>query len=266
MFEKLTNENYYSKESNFLYMSCSQFKDFLKCEREALEKIEGIIEEEKTPALLFGGYVDAYFSNELEKYKEQNPSMFLKSGELKADYRNVNEVINAFEEDELLYQAISGEHQVIMTGFIAGVPFKIKIDSYHEGECIVDQKVMRDFNLIWNDEKHKKMDFVEMYGYDLQGAIYQEIVRQNTGLKLPFVLAIATKEECPDKLLMEIDQKYLDSALDLVKELAPHFQAIKYGDEVPCGCGKCPSCRRIKKLTKVVRYGEFFRKEDEECQ
>ena len=261
---KLTNENYYSPQANMEYMSCSQFKDFLKCQTEALDKLIGNIEEEKTDALLFGGYVDAYFSNELEQYKIDNPSMFLKNGELKASFKNVDEVIRAFEEDQLLYEAVSGEHQVIMTGFIANVPFKIKIDSYHEGECIVDQKVMKDLSLIWNEEKHKKVDFIENYGYDLQGAIYQEIVRQNTGLKLPFVLAVATKEECPDKALIEIDQKYLDKALRLVEQLAPVFQAVKEGDEKPCRCGKCPSCRRIKKLDRIVRYSEFFGKEDEE--
>ena len=261
---KLTNENYFDKEANQEYMSATQVKDFIKCENEALAKVNGVLVEEKTDALLFGGYVDAYFSNELEEYKTNNPDMFnSRTGELKAPFKNIDKVIKTIEEDKLLMEHLQGKHQVIMTGKIAGVPFKIKVDSLFEDK-IVDQKIMKDFDLIWNEEKHKKCDFIEQYGYDIQGAIYQEIVRQNTGKKLPFIIAATTKEEEPDKALIEIDQYYLDKALKLVKELAPRYQAIKMGLVEPKHCGKCNTCRAEKKLTKVVSYKEMFGKEEDE--
>ena len=129
---ELNNDNYFSQESNQYYMSCSQFKDFLKCEKETLAKINGELVEEKTDALLFGGYVDAYFSNELDQFKLANPEMFnTKTGELKAPFKRIDEVISAIESDTMLMKYLNGEKQVIMTGEIAGVPFKIKIDAYH---------------------------------------------------------------------------------------------------------------------------------------
>lgn len=259
----LTQENYYSEQANLEYMSASQFKDFCKCERDALAKIIGEKVEEPTKAMLVGSYVDAYFSGELEIFKEKNPQIFKKDGTLLKDFEKANEVISAIESDPLFLKYISGENQKIMTGEIAGVKFKIKIDSLLE-DTIVDLKTMSSIgNLEWaQDEQGNwyKADFVEVFGYDIQGAIYQEIVRQNIGKKLPFVLAVATKEECPDKALIQIDQYYLDKALEKVKELAPHFDLVKQGIVPPTGCGNCPTCRKNKKVESVVSYQTLFNK------
>lgn len=263
---EINNENYYNNESNKTFMSCSQFKDFQKCEVEALAKVNGELIEEKTDALYFGGYVDAYFSNELDQFKANNPDMFnSKTGELKAPFKMINEVINAIENDELLMKYLSGQKQVIMTGEISGVPFKIKMDSYFEGKCIVDQKIIKDLDLTWVEREGKniKTDFIDAYGYAIQGAIYQEIVRQNTGVQLPFILAITTKQENPDKALIQIDQYYLDKALELVKQLAPRYDAIKKGLVEPIGCGHCASCRKDKKCTGIKSYKELFNKGEE---
>lgn len=259
---KLTSENYFSLQANQEYMSATQFKDFIKCENMALAKVKGVLVEEKTDALRFGGYVDAYFSHELEQYKLNNPEMFnTKTGELKAPFKNIDEVIKTIEEDELLYSYLQGEHQVIMTGTINDVQFKIKVDSLFEDK-IVDQKIMKDFDLVWVEDRHIKTDFIDAYGYDIQGAIYQEIVRQNLGKKLPFIIAATTKEECPDKALIEIDQEYLDRALNLVKELAPRYEMIKNGLIEPKHCGHCATCRSEKKITKPISYKEMFNKGD----
>ena len=259
---KLENENYYSVDANLEYMSASQFKDFMKCEREALDKVLGYTIEEPSKAMLVGSYVDAYFSNEMDDFKEKNPQIFKKDGTLLKDFEQANEIIKAIEDDELLMKYLSGEHQVIMTGEINGVKFKVKIDSLLPN-CIVDQKIMSSYKeLIWveRDGRNVKTDFVDAYGYDIQGAIYQEIVRQNTGKKLPFVLAVATKEENPDKALIQIDQEYLDRALELVKENCERFDLIKKGIVKPVGCGRCPSCRRGLKVAGVVSYQELFNK------
>ena len=262
---KLTKDNYYSKEANKEYMSCSQFKDFVKCEKEALAKVNGELVETKTDALLFGGYVDAYFSNELDEYKANNPEMFnSRTGELKAQFKNIDEVIKTIENDELLLESLSGEHQKIMVGEIGGVKFKIKIDSYFEGKMIVDQKIIKSiYDKEWV-EGTGYCNFIEKYGYCIQGAIYQEIVRQNTGKQLPFVLAITTKEENPDKALIQIDQEYLDEALKFVESLAPRYDLIKSGVIEPLSCGKCPTCRKDKKLKGIVSYKKIFKRTESE--
>ena len=265
----INNENYFSTENNVKYMSCSQFKDFMKCEVEALAKVKGELVEEKSPALLFGGYVDAYFSNELDQYLEQYGGEMInsKTGELKAPFKSITEVIKAIETDEILMKYLDGQKQVVMVGEIANVLFKIKVDSLFP-DMIVDQKVMSSIKeKIWIEDKSTgrniKTDFVEAFGYDIQGAIYQEIVRQNTGKKLPFILAVTTKEENPDKALIQIDQEYLDKALELVKELAPHFDLVKKGLIEPNGCGRCPSCRKDLKVSGVVSYKDLFNKVSE---
>ena len=261
---ELTHENYFDKENNLKYCSATQIKDFLNCENEALAKVNGVLVKEKTDALLFGGYVDAYFSNELDTYLATYGGDMLNSrtGELKAPFKNIGKVIKTIEEDKLLMEHLQGKHQVIMVGKISGVLFKIKVDSLFEDK-IVDQKIMKDFDLIWDEDKHKKVDFIEKFGYSIQGAIYQEIVRQNTGKKLPFIIAATTKEEEPDKALIQIDQEYLDQALELVKEIAPRIDALKNGLVEPTKCGKCNTCRAEKKLDRVLSYKEMFNKYDE---
>lgn len=267
--EELNNNNYHSVEMRKKYMGSSQLKAFKKCEKEALAQVNGEIEEKSSEALLFGSYVDAYFSNELEEFTKKHPEMFNnKTGELKAAFKNVENVIQTIKGDENLLKMLSGQHQVIMTGEIAGVPFKIKIDSYHPGKYIVDQKIMRDMEPVWIEEdgKNIKTDFIDAFGYDAQGAIYQEVVRQNTGLTLPFILAVTTKEESPDKALINIDQEYLDAALEEVKELAPRFQAIKNGTIKPCGCGKCAVCRKTKKVLGIQSYKKLFHNDENDIE
>ena len=114
---------------------------------------------------------------------------------------------------------------------------------------------MKDFKPIWNDELHEKQSFIEAWGYDIQGAIYQEVVRQNIGQKLPFIIAAATKEKEPDIGLFEIPQPDLDYAMQTVMDNINRIARIKIGAEQPERCGKCDYCRRTKKLTAVVNYG-----------
>ena len=262
---KLTNDNYYSQKANMDYMSVSQWKDFNECEVMAIAKLTGEYQEEPSKAMLVGSYVDAYFSNEMDKFKQENPQIFKKDGTLLKDFEKANEIIKVIEDDPLMMEYLSGEHQVIMVGEISGVPFKIKIDSLLP-YAIVDQKIMASIKeLIWRYDtdlkKNRQFDFVEAYGYDIQGGVYQCIVEQNTGKKLPFILAPTTKEDKPDKALIQIDQEFLDLALKRVLETAPRYQAIKMGLVNPVGCGNCPACRMKKKLTKVVSYKELFDKE-----
>ena len=66
--------------------------------------------------------------------------MFKKDGNLKAEYVKANEMINRCERDALFMQYMSGKKQVIMTADMFGAKWKIKIDSYHPGKCIVDLK------------------------------------------------------------------------------------------------------------------------------
>lgn len=263
----LTEENYHSVEARLEYMGSSQFKAFKKCEAAALAEVKGEYEPKKTPSLLVGSYVDAYYSGTLEQFKSENPEIFKKDGTLKSEYVKADEIIEFLNKDPVMTKYLTeGEHQKILTGTIAGVKFKIKIDNLRE-KSIIDLKVMADLDGSWikKEGRNALVNFVEAYRYDIQGALYQEITRQNIIKRLPFVLATVTKEDPPRKGLFEIDQEDLDNALEEVKQLAPRYDAIKKGLIEPIACGNCPYCRSVAKVTGVKSYHilDPF-KEDEE--
>ena len=253
---KLTQENYFSIESNLEYMSVSQWKAFEKCQHSALAEINGEYKREETTALLVGSYIDAYFEGTLDDFKKQHSDIFKRDGTLKAEYIQANTIIERIERDELFKHYMSGEKQVIMTGEICGVPVKIKVDSLHPDK-IVDLKIMRDFENIYDAEKGS-LPWFEAWGYDIQGAVYQEIVRQNTGKTLPFYLAVATKEKTPDIDIVYMNPKSLDFALGKFKGNVELYDAIKKGIIEPERCEKCDYCKSTKVLTEPTDSEEFY--------
>jgi hypothetical protein len=242
----IKKEDYFSKENEVSFMSYSQFSSFLDCEAKALAIIEGRYEEKPSKAFLVGGYVDAFFSGEMEGWKAKHPEAFKKDGSLISDLIHADEIIEAVQADSYFSSFFGGEKQVIETGEISGVPFKIKMDSLFPDK-IVDQKTMKDVADIWVDGE--KLPFWKAYHYDIQAAIYQEIHAQNSGVKLPYYLAVATKEDTPDKQLFRFSQQTLDAALDLVRTLAPRFDAIKRHQAEAKECGKCDYCKSVKRLS-----------------
>lgn len=244
----ITNENYFSPENKLKYMGSSQFKSFMACEAGALAEIRGEYDQEKTVSMLVGSYVDAHYEGTLNVFKAKNPSLFTNKGELRADFQRAEIIIARLERDPMFCKYMGGAKQVIQVGEIAGIPFKIKIDSFHPGKAIVDLKVMKDFEDIWTDGL--KLNFVESWGYDTQGAIYQAV----EGHKLPFLLAAATKEPEPDLLIISIPQDRLDYCLQLVINNIQRFDDIKKGLIEPTRCEKCNFCKQTKVLTEVIDY------------
>lgn len=245
---EVTNENYYSPEVEKEYMTYSQFKLFLECEAKALAIIEGRYERKSSDALIQGSYLDAHFSGEMDEFIKAHPEMFKKDGTLLAKYDVCENAIKAIEEDEFFHkQFFSGKPQQIVTGIIAGVPFKGKLDMLYE-DYNVDMKLMKDVEDVWNAEERRKVPFWKQYGYDIQGAIYQELLRQNIAKRLPHHLAVVTKTDPVEKHAYRFSQGILDKALELVKSLAPRFQAIKNHEIEPNECGKCDYYHSTHKL------------------
>lgn len=251
----LNNQNYFSSENALKFMSASQFKSFQNCESMALAEIKGEYKRETTSALLVGSYIDAWFEGTLDKFKENHPEIFLKSGGLRADYSQAEEIIKRVSVDEKFMKYMSGEHQKIFVGETAGVQFKGKLDAYHEGKCIVDLKTCKDFEPVWKNGR--KMSFVEAWGYDIQGAIYQELVYQTTGKKLPFFICAVTKEKVPNIAIISIPQERLDECLELIKINAPRYNDIKLGKIEPTKCNKCDYCKSIKKIENIIDYRDL---------
>lgn len=273
---ELTRENYFSQEAQMAYMGSSQFKDFLSCEAAALAKIRGQYKPPASRSMLVGSYVDAWYSGELPDFTERHPDMFKKDRTLKADFLAANAIIDRMQADQLYSLLMSGEKQVIRTGKIAGVPFKIKIDSLLDAAAcrqiaeefpgaapalgfgdgaIVDQKVIRDLGDVWSDEERRMVPFAQAWGYDIQGAIYQAV----EGHILPFLLAVGTREEPADLAALYIPDDALRAKLYEVEDLAPRFQAIKEGREEPRRCERCPWCRATRTLRTIVDFREVGR-------
>lgn len=244
----LTNENYYSIEANREYMSVSQFKDFRKCEAMALATLNGEWEKPKSVALLVGSYVDAWFEGTLEEFKADHPEIFKKDGSLRADFTQAEELISFVQNDPKFMEYMAGEKQVIMTSEFFGTKWKIKIDSYHPKMMIVDGKVMRSMERIMGKS------FVEHWGYDLQMAVYSEVVRRVTGYDLETFLAVVTKQDPPDKDVIHVPQWRREEVLAEVEREIPRILDVKYGRQVPQRCGVCEYCRATKMIEEPIDF------------
>ena len=248
---KLTEDNYFSPEASMKYFGHTQFCDFLKCEAKALAIAKGEYEQPMTDSLLIGQYVDSYFTGDSNSFISHHPEMLKKDGTLKAVYAGAERAVKRAERDDMFMKYISGVPQKIMTGKLFGYDFKIKCDAFHEGKCIVDLKCMKDFEPKFIDGLGR-VSFVEAWQYDYQAAIYQKIVEDVTGEKLPFIIAGVTKQDPADIGLFRIPQHMIDSALKVIEAMIDRFAAIKAGDVEPRRCEKCDYCRSTKVLDKVV--------------
>ena len=251
----LTSENYYQNNDYFSY---SQYRKFSKCQAAAMAEIRGDYKPETSDDMLVGQYIDAYISGELEQFISEHPYIISSrgptQGELKQQFKHANTMIERFTRDKLFAEYLQGDKQVILTGTIAGIPVKGKLDIMHP-DRIVDFKSVKDFEPIWYEGY--KTNFVEAWNYDLQGGIYQELVRQNTGKLLPYYIAAVTKEKVPDIALIHLSDNLLEARLDLVSYHLPEYQAIKIGLSEPVRCEKCDWCKQSKTLHGPVNLDDW---------
>lgn len=249
----LTESNYYSPEMGKQFFSVSQVKLFTKCEAAAMAQIRGEWTPERGRALLLGQFVDEHLTGTAESlssfFEKNENEIFKKNGEPYADIDKAIEAVAKVRSQALMMEYLSGEHQTIMTGEICGVPFKGKFDSYKPGEFIADLKYLaslRSPNMFTN--------VVDYWGYALQGAVYQELVYQNTGKRLPFYLVIVTKETPPHIAVCQVNQFKLDEELEKLKKVIGRYAAIKAGEIEPERCEdyNCDFCTTTKVLTEPI--------------
>ncbi len=246
----ITNLDYYENDE---YMSVSQFKKLSKCE------VDGLVPfPPPTSSMMVGAYVDAFVEGTLEQFKEANPDIFSSrgatKGELKSEYKMADTICEFIQKDPVFSKFMSGEKQTIMTGEISGVPFKIKMDSYSPNIAINDLKVMRSVT----DRFGNFYDFITPWGYEVQLACYQEIVRQNTGEQLPCYVCAVTKEVPINSVIVKIPQDVLDIALYKVQSEINHLYDVKMGKVEPHGCGTCDSCISARKSTPIISMRDLL--------
>jgi hypothetical protein len=201
----MNSEDYFSIENNQKYMSVSQFKSFQKCQAMAMAEINGTWKREMSTALLVGSYVDAYFEGSLNLFVSQHPEILTLKGELRADYRQANDIIQKIESDELFMEYMTGDKQTIKTAELFGCEWKIKIDVYHP-DRIVDLKIMRSLEPVMGKS------FVEHWFYDGQMAIYGKV----EGTQKETYLAVATKEDYANLEIIHIPKWHSDELLNCI--------------------------------------------------
>jgi len=247
----LTEENYYQDKSFF---SVSLFKSFQRCPARAMAILNGEWEPpKKSKALMVGSFVDEALTGTEESMRkflyDNERDIYKKGGGKYSEFVQAEETIERVKEQPLMMHYLSGEHQRIMTGEIEGVPFKIKMDSYKPGEFIADLKYMaslRSPNLF--------EPMIKYWGYDLQAACYQEIVRQNTGETLPFYFVVATKEKPAHLEVGQISQFNMDDALEIVRKNIKRYQAMRNGEieAERCEDYSCDYCTTTKTIKQAI--------------
>ena len=100
-------------------MGSSQFKSFLNCEAGALAELRGEYTREVTDAMLIGSYVDAHYEGTLDIFRAQHPEIFTQKGELKAQYKHADYIIQRAERDSLFSTYMSGKKKCISRAEIA---------------------------------------------------------------------------------------------------------------------------------------------------
>lgn len=271
---KLTKDNYFSLEANRQYMSVSQFKGFVPafggCEAASVAKLSGEWVEPKKDAFEEGKYIHAWNEGTLADFRANNPDMISSQGptkgQLKANFKHCNRMIEVLENDPLVMKVLAGQKEVILTANLFGIAWKIMIDSYqpesgHFG-VITDLKAMKEMDgKWWNKEAQAYENFIDHYGYKTQMGVYAEVERIAKGREqeqwaLPH-MAIVTKEKSPDHELLFFDFDVIAQQLQVVSKYIERVKQVKSGEELPVRCEKCEYCLQDKKLKRIRHYSEM---------
>lgn len=272
----INESNYFSKEVRNKYLDVSTFKDFVGtpardgCEARALASLSGEYEQEKTTALLLGSLFDEMLLGTPESlllFKADNPELFSSrgptKGQLKSEYAKVYQMVERCKQDPKFMKYLDGEHQVIMTGTLFGMDWRIKIDNYITHKAIVDLKSMESIRKSYWSPGNGRCNAFIYYDYILQAAVYQEIVFQNTGERLPFYFACASKEAITDLEVVYVDDQTLHERIygnEFSPGIANDVQNIRLlmNHEVePIKCGRCDYCLPKKKIERPIHFLEL---------
>lgn len=255
---RLTKSTYYTDEANDRYWSASFVKGMLDCPARTLAELRGEYERPESDALLIGSYVDAYFSGakEFNKFIDEHPQIYnTRTGELKSGFKQADAMIRRAENEDGFTLYLRGRKQRIFTGEIDGIRFKCKLDFMTKNR-IVDLKTVKDFEPQYK-EGQGRVDFATAWNWPLQMAIYQEIVRQNIGEKLPTFLACITKQDPPDLAVIEVNQEVLDAELAVLKAKLPMLEAMRLGAVEAPRCNHCAYCRQSRTINRPMSLSEF---------
>ncbi|MCR6096906.1 PD-(D/E)XK nuclease-like domain-containing protein [Salipaludibacillus agaradhaerens] len=244
-------------------MSVSQFKSFIACEARTMYELKGQYKAPDSQALIVGSYVHSAFESPeafAEVEEKYSDTIYKKRGGKYADFEQADRMIETIKNDRLAMIALDGEPEQMYTGNLYGIDWKIKVDSINHGKRrFSDLKTTQDLHKrYWSDKYGKFTSFVEAWDYVFQMAIYREIIKQNTGeYYTPYIVAV-TKENPPNKSVLEFDPSRFDFELEYAEFKIERIKSVKSEGEKPERCEKCDFCRRTKQLSNVIEIGDLI--------
>jgi len=279
----LNEQTYFTSEANLKWLDCSTYKNVVGtagrkgCECRALAIAKGEYEQPKTEPLLVGSFVDAYFDNSLSQFCLDNMDdvfskasikKFEKSGKAEdlerlAAFKQADIMIKRAIKEPLFMKYVEGETQKILTAEIEGVPIRVKLDSF-DGNRITDVKTAASITeTYYAKDLGQRLTFIEYFGYVEQAYFYQTAVEQNFGKRLPFYLAVVTKEKHnnvphPRVAVIQIPNKVIEDKGKEIKEKIPGVWRLLQGEYEPIPCGTCEWCADFLPLEKVISMDEIM--------
>ena len=279
----LNEQTYFTPEANLKWLDCSTYKNVVGtagrkgCECRALAIAKGEYKQPKTEALLVGSYCDAYFDNSLSQFCLDNMDdvfskasikKFEKSGKAEdlerlAAFNQADIMIKRAIKEPLFMKYVEGETQKILTAEIEGVPIRVKLDSF-DGNRITDVKTAASITeTYYAKDLGQRLTFIEYFGYVEQAYFYQTAVEQNFGKRLPFYLAVVTKEKHnnvphPRVAVIQIPDKVIEDKGKEIKEKIPGVWRLLQGEYEPIPCGTCEWCADFLPLEKVISMDEIM--------
>lgn len=249
MVTEISEDNYYSVP----LMSVSMFKQFVNCEKCAMEMWDGNYKPEPTKAMKLGSYVDAYWQGTKafsEYTKAHADEIYKKNGTPYAEYEKALFDCNRVGQDPLWNEYLTGDKQTILTGEIGGMRWKGKPDIMTDSR-IVDVKYMR------STERIAGQDLIHYWRYHWQLWVYQELAYQKDKRIRDCFLAIVTKEDPADYEIVHIGRDFMSEAKDEMEKHFPRVRALINHEVEPMACGRCEFCRKTKRLKAPIE-GELL--------
>lgn len=252
---QLTAANYHSLAANQAFLSASQLAAWERCEGAAhAQFVTGEYQPEASEAMLLGSYLHAVLLEQAEDLAalKADDRLYTRKGELRAAFVAAEAMIAAVRRQPLLLRFLAGAHEQIVTGEIAGQPFKAKIDVIGDG-WIADLKSARSLTETWwNEQLRLRVPWYEEWNYWRAAAIYRRLHHsaRDTAEPWPFYLVAVSKESPPDVelyLYADGDRYLLEERA--VERLALRIADVKAGAAPARRCEACEYCRQ----TKVVR-------------
>lgn len=261
----LNSTSYYTKEANERYMSPTWFKKFLKCEAEALAELRGRWKGDMdNQALLVGNYLHSYFESPEahQAFLDEHADKVYrgeKHDKMYKAFSDADSMIKTLDEDKKFKLLYVGDKETIVTGNIDGVDWMGKLDCLNlERGYFIDLKTTRKLDQKYWTKERQPVPFIYAYDYQLQMAVYKELVRQQYGVEVkPFIVAV-TKENFPDKAVISIPDYRMEDAMARIHMFQPHIEAVINGEEAPKACGVCDYCKDHKQLEDIVDADELL--------